>query len=65
MCVCMYMCMYAYVRVHVRVCMCVYAHGASNIVQIMLISFNSFSVLFKYELLTQLVTPVSATPWRV
>ena len=37
MCVCMYMCMYAYVHVYVRVCMCVHVHGASNIVQIMLI----------------------------
>ena len=51
-CVCMYMCMYSYVHLYVRVCMCVYVHGATNIVQIMLISFNSCSFLFKYELLT-------------
>ena len=52
-------CMYVYVYVCVCACVCtcmrhmyMYVYGASNIVQIMLISFNSFSFLFKYELLT-------------
>ena len=38
--------MYLYVHVYARVCMCVNVHGASNIVQIMLISFNSCSFSF-------------------